>query len=241
MTRIDRRGHSVACLGRSLGRREDAWLSCDCTQKKNQTQRAEKFRKERAAVAAGWGIAAASLENIARILCGPEICDPRHLVFLGATAYSINIPEQTGFAEAIRSDDFSSLVWTFAYPLRLQAHCSCRPCCSSSQKKHKFGKQMLWFCVVHSRIGFTFRFTTCRGTPATSGMNVQTLRSPLTPVYSFFSVTLQPFDRLDISVLNVCLTTPIVFLTLTNACTMHELVCYWVVFGPVQMFHWNVF
>ena len=53
MPRIDRRGHSVACLGRSLGRREDAWLSYDCTQrcrgafyqKKGQTQVVGKLEK----------------------------------------------------------------------------------------------------------------------------------------------------------------------------------------------------
>ena len=38
--------------------------------------------------AAGWGTAAASPDNFVRILCGPVMCDPRRLAFLGATSCS---------------------------------------------------------------------------------------------------------------------------------------------------------
>ena len=59
--------------------------------------------------AAGWGTAAASPENTP-ILCGPVICDPRHLAFSGATTSSNNTAELTGLAEAIWWANFSSLV-----------------------------------------------------------------------------------------------------------------------------------
>ena len=51
---------------------------------------------------AGWGIAAVSPDNFVQILCGPVLCGPRHLAFLGATSCSVNKAELTCLAEARR-------------------------------------------------------------------------------------------------------------------------------------------
>ena len=46
-------------------------------------------------------MAIVSPENLVRIICGPVVCDPRILAFLGATSCSNNTAELSGFAEAM--------------------------------------------------------------------------------------------------------------------------------------------
>ena len=51
---------------------------------------------------AGWGVAIVSPEKFVGVICGPVVCDPRVLAFLGATSCSNNTAELTGLAEALR-------------------------------------------------------------------------------------------------------------------------------------------
>ena len=92
---------------------------------------------------AGWRIAAVSLDNFVRILCGPLTCDPCHLVFLGATSCSNDTAELTGFAEALRwTDYFTSRGERVRILSNLKTRGSCRSGCRACVKEHGPGQQM---------------------------------------------------------------------------------------------------
>ena len=51
---------------------------------------------------ASWSVAVLSPESFVRVVCGPVVCEPRLLAFLGATSCSNNTAELTGLADAQR-------------------------------------------------------------------------------------------------------------------------------------------